>query len=278
MSETFHPEISARLLGDSQAMVELKSALTRLATTTAPVLLRGERGTGKQSAARALHAASGRTGPFVIVDCSGMRTEFLELELFGQHHSSQRGRIECAAGGTLFLDEIGAMPEKLQARLSHVLEKGTFRRAGSHQEIAVDFRFVAATHELYETALAHGRLGDDLLFRMNLHEIHMPRLVERAHDIRMLVQSMLENHAQRQFDQPRGSFDETALELLARQEWPGNLDDLYKVVSRALTLFPGREIGAAHLLQIIGPGSLAPGAQPRSLPDAHVPTQHFLSR
>ena len=264
------------IVGQTPAMRGLKRLLCTLGPSDAPVLVRGETGTGKELVAQALHAASGRGGPLVAVNCAAIPADLLEAELFGHEKGAftgadrQRiGRIEQAAGGTLFLDEIGDMPLALQAKLLRVLESRRVQRLGGATEVAVDFRLVTATHREIEARVATGAFRADLFYRIAVFPVTVPRLAERTADIPALLARMIDDQARATPAAPVPHFDTAALRALAAHTWPGNVRELRNVVIRAFVLFPGRMIGAAqvreNLLSLAYPDE---DAEPLPAPEA----------
>jgi sigma-54 specific flagellar transcriptional regulator A len=244
------------LVGDSGAMRELRALIDEVAPTEATVLVTGPSGSGKELAARAIHAASPRAqGPFVAVNCGAIPRELLESELFGHEKGaftgaqSQRvGRFEAAAGGTLFLDEIGEMPMDMQVGLLRVLEERRFERVGSTRAIEADVRIVAATHRDLETAILVGRFREDLFYRLCVFPIAMPSLADRRDDIPALVR-----HFARALGPARAPrFTSEALARLAAHDWPGNVRELRNVVERAAIRWAGREVDAAGAEAALG--------------------------
>ena len=183
------------LLGQSPAMLEFKSQLLKVAPTDAWVLLTGENGTGKELAARALHAGSRRAGaPMIAVNCAAIPEELIESELFGHEkgaftsaEAARPGRFEMANKGTLFLDEIGDMSLKTQAKILRILQEQSFERVGGGRTIRVDVRVVAATNKNLEEAIAAGTFREDLYYRLRVVPLHLPPLRERRADIAPLL-------------------------------------------------------------------------------------------
>ena len=266
--------------GDSLPMRRVKQLIAAVAVSEAPVLVQGATGTGKELAAEALHRASGREGALIAVNCAAIPAELLESELFGHEKGAftgadrQRiGRIEMAQGGTLFLDEIGDMPLALQAKLLRVLESRRITRVGGSSEIEVDFRLVTATHRDLARQVAAGDFRTDLYYRINVFPLDLPDLRERAADIPLILNRMIEDHLARNPAADAPHFDAGALRELSAHDWPGNVRELRNVLARALVLFPGRMVSARHvrenLLQLAMPDpesatDLAPAAPPEA--------------
>lgn len=228
-----------RLLGASEAMQKVYDQIERVAPTAATVFITGESGTGKELVAQTLHDFSRRRKqPFIAINCGAISPQLIESELFGHEKGSftgalheHKGYFERAGGGTLFLDEITEMPIELQVKLLRVLEAGSFMRVGSGQEIEVDVRIVAATNRVPQTAVADGKLREDLLYRLQVFPLHIPPLRERAGDVALLARHLLEeiNRA----EQTAKIFAPGALELLVEYHWPGNVRELKNIIHRA---------------------------------------------
>ena len=235
------------LAGRSAAMRQVYGFVRTVAPTDAAVLLTGETGTGKDVAARTLHAFSRRSDrPFVVVDCASIPASIIESELFGHEKGSfsgalagRRGLIEMADRGTLFLDEIGELPLDLQPRLLRVLETGEVRRVGADRSLRVDFRLVAATNRDLAGEVAAGRFRKDLFYRLAVVPLHLPPLRERREDIPVLVDRVLASSA---FNRgPDGSLRKPRLSphelaALAAHDFPGNVRELVHVLERCVLL------------------------------------------
>jgi DNA-binding NtrC family response regulator len=241
------------LVAESRAMQGVMRLLERVADSSASVLITGEHGTGKEVAARWLHAASPRSaGAFVAVNAGGLGEGVLESELFGHvkgaftdARADRAGCFELADGGTLFLDEIANMPLGQQARLLRVLETGEFHPVGSSRARKVDVRVLAATNAEVGKLAADGRFREDLLYRLNTVEIRLPPLRERREDIARLAALFLGRHAHRAG--APGRFTPAAMEALLAHGWPGNVRELQHVVERAVLLARGDEIDEPDL-------------------------------
>jgi DNA-binding NtrC family response regulator len=253
-AQRFHGMTSA----DPQ-MHALFERIDRVAPQDSTVLVLGETGTGKELVARALHAASARSGgPLVAVNCGAVSPQLIESELFGHERgaftgatSRRRGVFEEASGGTLFLDEIGELPLAMQPKLLRVLETQRVRRVGGEQEVAVDVRVVAATHRHLVEEIHRGQFRLDLFHRLAVHALRLPPLRARAGDVALLIQELLrEARVQRG---PR-SLAAGTLEALCRHPWPGNVRELRNAVSRALAE-GGREL---RYVDFLGQGEWTP--------------------
>lgn len=242
------------LIAQSPAMQPVLALIRRVGPADANVLILGENGTGKGVVARALHAVSPRAnGPFVTVNLGGLSEGVFESELFGHvkgaftdAKADRVGRFELAEGGTLFLDEIGNVPPPQQARLLRVLETGEYERVGSSKTRRANVRLIAATNTDLVQAVAAGRFRQDLLFRLNTIEIHLPPLRERPEDIAPLAQHFLARHA-RHYGKNLEGFDSAALQALRDHAWPGNVRELSHVVERAVLMAAGPQVRASDL-------------------------------
>jgi DNA-binding NtrC family response regulator len=233
-------------------MKEVYDHISRVAPTSATVLIVGESGTGKELVARMLHDLSRRwDGPYVALNCSAMSPSLIESELFGHERGSftgaerrHHGVFERSMGGTLFLDEVTEMPIELQVKLLRVLETGTFTRIGGEVPLSVDVRFIAATNRLPEEAVKQGKLREDLYYRLKVFQLSLRRLRDRAEDVPMLAEHFL---AQTEaLEGPHKQFTSEALALLAAYSWPGNVRELKNAVYSAYIL-AGSEITVACL-------------------------------
>jgi DNA-binding NtrC family response regulator len=235
-----------RMVGRSRPMQEVFKAIGRAAATDLTVLIRGETGTGKELAARAVYSHSPRSKhPFVIINCAAIPENLLESELFGHEkgaftdaYARRIGRFEQADGGTIFLDEIGDMGFALQRKLLRVLQEKTIERVGGKQTIQVDVRVIAATHRNLELAVQEKEFRADLYYRLNVAAIYLPALRERSEDIPDLVRHFLKKHGAE-----LGSTDplitDEAIQVLQKQPWPGNVRQLRNVLRKALLLARG---------------------------------------
>src|SRR5215470_3115118 len=242
------------MIAESAAMQPVLDIIGRIGPSDANVLITGEHGTGKEVVANTLHALSPRAStPMVTVNAGGLSEGVFESELFGHvkgaftdARSDRVGRFELADNGTLFLAEIANVPLKLQAKLLRVLETGELERVGSSNTRRVDVRVIAATNVDVNAEAAAGRFRQDLLFRLNTIEIHLPPLRERREDIDLLAHHFLRVYAQR-YRKNISSFDPAALVALHEHSWPGNVRELDHAVERGVLLSPGPAIRAADL-------------------------------
>jgi DNA-binding NtrC family response regulator len=243
-----------QLVSESRVMQPVLQLMERVAPSDAHVLITGEHGTGKEVVARWLHAASKRASrPFIAVNAGGVSEGVFESELFGHVKGSftdakadRAGCFELAEGGTLFLDEIANMPMGQQAKLLRVLQTGEYHPVGSSRVRRADVRFLAATNVDVAREVAAGRFREDLLYRLNTVEIHLPPLRERREDIAPLAVQFASAVAAR-YGQPKRSFSPEAMQALLEHRWPGNVRELEHVVERALLLSSEATVGAGDL-------------------------------
>lgn len=238
-----HMLLRDRLIGESDAIRQVRETIARVAPLPTSVLLTGESGTGKEVAARSLHSLSERAEkPFVPVNCAAIPPDMIESELFGHikgaftgAEGAREGIFMHAQDGTLFLDEIGDLPLAMQGKLLRVLEDRRVRPVGSEREVPVDLRFVFATNADLERAVAEGRFRADLYFRINVMQIQLPPLTDRGEDVQELAVLFMRKLSQ-QLGMPPVPLDEEARAALARYDWPGNVRELRNVVERTLIL------------------------------------------
>jgi two-component system nitrogen regulation response regulator GlnG len=232
-----------RLVGRSEALLEIFKRVGKVAVRNVPVLITGESGTGKELVARAIHGASPRSEEaFVTVNAAAIPSELLESELFGHERgaftgaiSSRLGRFREASGGTLFLDEIGDMPIDLQAKLLRVLQSGEVVPVGGRDPVYVDVRIITATHRNLDKGVVDGSFREDLLYRLRVVPIDIPPLRERREDIRTLGEYFTHRYSNDLAEQPVEITD-AALDYLEGHDWPGNVRELENAIKRALVL------------------------------------------
>jgi DNA-binding NtrC family response regulator len=250
-------------LATAASMQPVLEAITRVGPSDANILITGEHGTGKEVVARTLHAISSRaTRLMVSVNTGAVPEALFESELFGHvkgaftdARSDRIGRFELADGGTIFLDEIGNVPLRQQAKLLRVLEAGEIERVGSSRSVRVNVRVISATNADLRTACASGQFREDLLFRLNTVEIHVPALRDRREDIPTLALHFLTRYAAR-YRRPIQGFEAPALQLLMQYAWPGNVRELEHTIERAVLMCRGTEIQRADLgLDMLRPQS-----------------------
>jgi two-component system, NtrC family, response regulator AtoC len=233
----FPPELT--VFGESAAMLLIRQKIEKVSGADVPVLIQGESGTGKEVIARMVHRRSPRSeGPFIKVNCAAIPGTLLESELFGYEKGSftgavtaKQGRVELANGGTLFLDEIGEMDLAIQAKLLQLLQDSQFWRIGGRENISVDVRVICATNRDLEVEIAEGRFRQDLFYRINVVQVHLPALRERSEDIQSLVRYFVEQHS-RKYGSSVQIPSEYALRLLQKHRWPGNIRELSNLIER----------------------------------------------
>ena len=263
---------SARLIGHSHVMEQLREMISRVSRSQAPVHIFGESGTGKELVARMIHESGARReGPFVAVNCGAIPTELMESELFGHKRGSftgavadKKGLVQTAEGGTLFLDEVADLPLHMQVKLLRVVQEKTVRPVGESREETVDVRILSATHKNLAELVAQGLFREDLFYRINVIELRVPGLRERPEDIPDIAQAILERLGRRSNMQPP-HLGEDALELLQSYPFPGNVRELENVLERAITLCVSGVITADHIKLRTTP---ARSAAPTPLPTA----------
>ncbi len=231
------------MIGESPAIVNLRSQIRQVAGSRLSVLISGENGTGKQLVANAIHQQSSRpNNPFIPINCAALPDELVENELFGHERGAftgangrRQGRFELANGGTLFLDEIGDMSLKAQAKVLRVLESGEVERLGSHQLRKVDVRIIAATNKELRKEIDNGNFRLDLYYRINVVPIKVPPLRERLEDIPLLVKYFA-SRLQMNMASPAKVMDARAYRVLKNYTWPGNIRELKNIVERLMIM------------------------------------------
>jgi DNA-binding NtrC family response regulator len=266
------------MIGQSRALQEIFDLIERIGPTDSTVLIKGETGTGKGLAARAIHTKSRRCqGPFVVVNCGALPEHLLESELFGYQKgaftdakTTKKGRLELAHGGTLLLDEIGEISMRMQIDLLRVLEDRVFYRVGGTQPIEADFRIIAATNRNLEKAIKEGTFREDLYYRLNVICFAMPPLREHKEDIPLLSDYFLHRFAQ-ETNKPVDQISREALDEMMLYDWPGNVRELGNAVERAVVVGQGRRI-LPQDLPIFRPESVppSPGRTLKEVEIAHV--------
>ena len=264
------------LVAEGPAMREVLRLVSKVGPTRATVLITGESGTGKERIARALHQASPRCDrPFVAVNTGAIPAALVESELFGHAkgaftgaQASRRGLFEEADGGTLLLDEIGDLPLQLQVSLLRVLQEGEIRRVGDSRPIKVDVRVLAATHVDLLAAVAAGRFREDLYYRLNVVNLHLPPLRERPEEIAPLAERFLARHAARLGTALR-PLSAAALARLRAYRWPGNVRELENALERALVLGDDEQIEPEALPEPVLQGT-PEGAPPAAPPEGDL--------
>jgi two-component system, NtrC family, response regulator HydG len=241
------------LIGSSEEMQKVYLLIEQVASSSASVLITGESGTGKELVARSIHTLSPRRdAPFLAINCSAIPDTLMESELFGHEKgaftgavSRRHGCFELANTGTLLLDEVAEMPSLLQAKLLRVIEERVVHRLGSRKEISVDVRILAATNRDPHTAVRDRTLREDLLYRLNVITIHLPRLAERMDDLPLLTQHLVTRLAAKH-NRPARFISPAALDALRFHSWPGNVRELRNVIERAVVICSGEQIERHH--------------------------------
>jgi DNA-binding NtrC family response regulator len=243
------------IIGQSPPMHEIYKMIGRVASSDATVLITGESGTGKELIARTLHNTSPRSEePFITVNCAALPETLLESELFGHEKGAftgamaqRKGRFEQANRGTIFLDEIGEMSASTQKKLLRVLQERNFERVGGNTSVKVNVRVLAATNRDLARTVSAGTFREDLYYRLNVINLHMPPLRERKEDIPLLVEHFLSRRRYRKNTTPPRITDE-ALEQLMAYDWPGNVRQLENTIERAMVLSQNELITLDHVL------------------------------
>jgi two-component system response regulator HydG len=253
------------IIGSSSLMNNLFSKISKVAPTDATVLIQGESGTGKELVARALHTQSRRKdAPMISVNCAAIPESLIESELFGHEKGAftgaatlRLGLVEAADGGTLFLDEIGELPLEAQARLLRVLQEGEIRRVGSVQSRKVDVRLIAATHRNLKELASKAEFREDLYYRLNVLELHLPPLRARGQDVMELAEFMLQRSCEKM---NRGTMllTNASRQAISQYRWPGNVRELENAIERAVILADGDEITPENMAIDASPDQYVP--------------------
>ncbi len=249
---------------EDEKMLDVLGLVKKVSNYSTSVLITGESGTGKELVARAIHYSGNRAPrPFVVVNCGAIPGPLLESELFGHvkgaftdAHRNKAGLFQEADSGTIFLDEVGELPMELQVKLLRVLQEGEIRRVGDTRPVKVDTRVVAATLKDLREEIRKGAFREDLFYRLNVIEIKLPPLRERASDIPALAAHFVEKYAKK-FGKPVKKLSREVLETLARHDWPGNVRELENVIERAMILEETDTI-SNRSLPIAGPAGAEP--------------------
>jgi len=261
----------------SATMNRIFQLIERVADTNATVLLHGESGTGKSMFARLIHDLSGRSkAPFITVNCAAIPEQLLESELFGYEKgaftgavTARQGKFEAADKGTIFLDEIGEISPALQAKLLQVTQEKTFMRLGSNQLRRVDVRIISATNRNLKEMVQSGKFREDLYYRLNIVDIHVPPLRERKEDIPVLVEFFLERH--REKTGKKFTISKELMELLKEYPWPGNVREVENAIERAVVLCREERISLEDFPQEIREFRRKIAHDPAALPDDGEP-------
>jgi two-component system response regulator PilR (NtrC family) len=249
------PQHAMRLLGDSPAMASLRETIAKVARSQAPIYILGESGVGKELVARTIHEQGARAaGPFIPVNCGAIPAELMESEFFGHKkgsftgaHADKQGLFQAAHGGTLFLDEVAELPLPMQVKLLRAIQEKAVRAVGAQGEAQVDVRLLSATHKDLSELVHDGRFRHDLYYRINVIELRVPPLRERAGDLQQLAAAILSRLAESQSRNTPG-LTMAAMDALSAYPFPGNVRELENVLERALAMADGDQIDAADLL------------------------------
>ena len=252
-----------RIVGVTKAMRDIEALIQRAAPSDARVLITGESGAGKELIARALHLRSSRGWePFLVVNCAAIPEDLIESELFGHEKgaftgATQRheGSFKLASGGTLFLDEIGDMSLKVQAKVLRAIEDGEIRRVGGEETLRINTRIIAASNQDLRESIRKAAFREDLYFRLNVIDIHVPPLRERREDIPVLVAHFL-GLLGAEKKVPIPEVDPAAMELLIGYDWPGNVRELKNLLEKALVLHPGDIMTGTRVFELLKNTSL----------------------
>ncbi len=243
------PSSETGIIGSCEPMQLLFRKIAKVAPTDATVLIQGESGTGKELVAKAIHNQSRRADkPLISVNCAAIPETLIESELFGHEKGAftgataqRQGLVEAADGGTLFLDEIGELPLEAQARLLRVLQEGEIRRVGSVQSQKVNVRLVAATHRNLKELSSQGEFREDLYYRLNVMELHLPPLRDRGEDVIEIAVAMLARACEKMAQAPM-RFNDASLKAIRDHHWPGNVRELENAVERSVILAESDEV------------------------------------
>ncbi|MEW6352851.1 MAG: sigma-54 dependent transcriptional regulator [Pseudomonadota bacterium] len=242
------------LLGDSSAMQATRATIAKLARSQAPVYISGESGTGKELVARMIHEKGARADhPFIAVNCGAIPEHLMESEFFGHKKGSFTGAVadkpglfQVAEGGTLFLDEVADLPLHMQVKLLRAIQEKAVRPVGAQKEVPIDVRILSATHKDLASLVKQGEFRQDLFYRINVIELHVPSLRERPQDIPILAEHILTRLAE-QADTAKPELTPAAMDALMKHPFPGNVRELENILERAMTLCEGRVIDADDL-------------------------------
>ncbi|HEX9180952.1 MAG TPA: sigma-54 dependent transcriptional regulator, partial [Burkholderiales bacterium] len=269
-----------QLIGSSEPLAQVRDTILKLARTQAPVYISGESGSGKELAARMIHEKGARREqPFVPVNCGAIPENLMESEFFGYRKGAftgadadRDGFFQAAGGGTLFLDEVADLPLQMQVKLLRAIQEKRVRKVGSTVEESVDVRIISATHQNLGQCVASGRFRQDLYYRLNVIELHMPALREMREDIALIAAAILSRLPAARAEGPV-ELGPDALRALAEYDYPGNVRELENILERALALCSGSRIAREDL-------QLTPQAADATAPATgeKYPLQEYLDR
>jgi two-component system response regulator PilR (NtrC family) len=268
-------QVRSGITGRSAKIQALRDQISKLARSQAPIFISGESGSGKELAARAIHQQSARSNsPFIAVNCGAIPQELMESELFGHLKGSftgadqdKIGLFQAANSGTLFLDEVADLPLQTQVKLLRVIQEKSIRPVGSQKEIPIDVRLLSATHKNLSTEVEHGRMRQDLYFRINVIELSVPPLRDRIEDLRELTTALL-NKIAKDNAAELCTLSDSALGTLKTYDFPGNVRELENILQRAATLCENQLIEQSNLEYLIK--SSAGGIKPNNLQPANT--------
>ncbi|MGO1693942.1 MAG: sigma-54-dependent transcriptional regulator [Marinobacter sp.] len=274
------------LLGNSSQIKRLRNQTRKLARSQAPVSINGESGSGKELVARMIHLQGPRSdGPFVAVNCGAIPSELMESEFFGHKKGSFTGAVEnkdglfrSANGGTLFLDEVADLPLAMQVKLLRAIQEKAVRPVGDTKELPVDIRLLSATHKNLAELVQDGSFRQDLFYRINVIELAVPPLRDRADDIALLANHILERIA-REYECDKATLTQDAIDRLKEHDFPGNVRELENILERAFTLCDAEQISATDLHLGNGPAGSANAtseACPSLVPEGDIDLEGYL--
>ncbi len=282
LKEEIHSLVSTvQIVGESRQMLEVQETIQTVAGTDVTVMIQGASGTGKELVARAIHFNSRRKYfPFITINCGALTDTMVESELFGHEKGAfagaqyrRKGKLELAQKGSIFLDEIGNIGPKTQMELLRVIETRRFTRLGGNEAVEADLRIISATNKNLEDAVKEGTFIEDLYYRLNVFNIQLPSLIERASDIPPLVKHFVEKFATA-MNKPFTGVDAGAMDLLKQHAWPGNVRELQNTIERAVVMGKPPLITSRDLAGLVvpSPSSTKAGVV---LPLAEIEKRHI---
>lgn len=264
LSDTRRLQYEFDFIGDSESMKKVYNMIHRVAPVDVTVLISGESGTGKELVAKAIHQTSSRkNAPFVSINCGAIPVNLIESELFGHEKGSFTGAVkshpgcfEQANGGILFLDEIGELDPNVQVKLLRALETRMVRRVGGEKDLPINIRVITATHRNLEKMVSEQKFREDLYFRLQVIEIHLPTLAERGDDVRLIAEYYADKISN-EMGRPSPKISDAAYEILLNYTWPGNVRELKNAIERAIVLNPEGNIEASSFEHLKGRKTVA---------------------